>query len=80
MVSAGVWLELLARWSLLQAGHTPPAKILAGGGLFLGSCSGAPPALEWASSFSKACMGLQAPLNISLKAKDLLHLGPAVSC
>lgn len=36
MVSAGVWLELLARWSLLQAGHTPPTKILAGRRFVLG--------------------------------------------
>lgn len=36
MVSAEVWLELLARWSLLQAGHTPPAKILAGRRFVLG--------------------------------------------
>lgn len=80
MVSAGIWLELLAWWSWLQASHSSPARILQGGGLFLGSCSGASPALEWASSFSKASMGLKVPLCIYLESKDLLHLGPAAPC
>lgn len=83
MISAGIWLELLAGWSLLQAGHPPQPRCWQGRGLSLEKCPGAPPALGWASSFSKACTGLQAPLNICWGPKGLLRLGPpppAVPC
>lgn len=74
LVGAVGWVVPAPSWP------SPPAEMLAGEGLALGRCPGVPPALWWASSFSKTGTDLRAPLNIYLGPKALLCLGPTVPC